>query len=236
MLIPGRNPTFEALHSSFRVKRVLLQEDINEDAKIASIIDAAQKHNVKIEYRERRELERLSKGEPHQGVIAELDMVLPNIDDTDLMEDNGLYIYIRDAQYEHNLGAILRTAEVAGAKGVIIPPKLDITPVTARVSMGAVFHLPVFQGSLFPTIKYFQENDYRVYGIERGNDTPYFQVQTVENCLLIIGGEDYELSKEVLDKCDDVLSIPQFGKVNSLNMSVAAGLVIYEYVRQHKAG
>lgn len=236
MLIPGRNPTLEALHSAFRVKRLLLQEDINEDAKIASIVDAAQKHNVKIEYRERRELERLSKGEPHQGVIAELDMVLPNIDDTDLMEENGLYIYIRDAQYEHNLGAILRTAEVAGAKGVIIPPKLDITPVTARVSMGAVFHLPVFQGSLFPTIKYFQENDYQIYGIERGNDTPYFQVKTAENCLLIIGGEDYELSKEVLDKCDDVLSIPQFGKVNSLNMSVAAGLVIYEYVRQHKAG
>jgi 23S rRNA (guanosine2251-2'-O)-methyltransferase len=102
--------------------------------------------------------------------------------------------------------------------------------------MGAFFHIPVYQGSLFPTIKLFHQFGMQVVGIERNENGTIYDSKLMNDCLLIIGGEDKPLSDEVQVKCDQVVGIPQFGKVNSLNMSVAAGIVIFEHVRQKHIG
>lgn len=232
MLIPGRNPTIEALKSQYRTVKILLQQDINQDKKIEEIFHLAKQKGIKIEEISRKKLDKLAQNDPHQGVIIDVSFE-PQKLTTELLEDNpGLYLYVREAQYEHNLGAIIRTAEVAGVKGIILPPKQEITPTVARISMGALFHLPIFQHSLFPAMKLFQKSAYSVWGLERGGKNIY-EIDLPENLLILVGGEDRGISQEVAGKCDGLLTIPQFGKVNSLNMSVAAGVAIYEYVRQN---
>lgn len=231
MYIPGRNPVIELLKSKFEVEKLYLQEEINVDAKIAEINDLASRRKITIEYLGRKQLSKISGSEDHQGVVALAKFELRPVT-KEILEKGGGFIYIREAHYEQNAAAIIRTAEVAGLAGVILPPELTITPTIARISMGAVFHIPIFQHSLFPTIKQFSEFAYAVYGIERGGEN-LFDADLLEDCLMIIGGEDHALSTEILNKCDKTLSIPQHGKVNSLNMSVAAGLVIYNYARKH---
>jgi len=232
MYVPGRNPVTELLRSKYPVKQLFLQEEINVDHKIAEITALARQRNVKPEFISRKQLSKISDSDDHQGVLALTDFDFGPVPESAL-EKGGGYIYIREAQYEQNAGAIIRTAEVAGLAGVILPPDLRISPTIVRISMGAIFHIPIYQHSLFPTIKQFNEFAFAVYGIERGGDN-IFQAELNEDCLMIIGGEDHALSEEILTRCDKTLSIPQYGKVNSLNMSVAAGLVIYNYSRQHK--
>lgn len=232
MYVPGRNPVIELLRSSFPIKQLFLQEEINVDQKIAEITDLARVRGAKIDFIGRKQISKIAGSEDHQGVLALTEMNFGPVSNSAL-EKGGGYIYIREAQYEQNAAAIIRTAEVAGLAGVILPPDLHISPTIIRISMGAVFHIPVYQHSLFPTIKQFNEFAFAVYGIERGGEN-IFQANLNEDCLMIIGGEDHALSEEILNRCDSTLSIPQYGKVNSLNMSVAAGLVIYNYARQHR--
>ncbi len=234
MIIIGRNPVTECLLSEYvdTAKVLYIQTDINIDPKIDKIISLAEQARIRIEQIGKKQLDKFSSREPHQGVALDIDYRVPNIDRNTLVENPGLYFYVREAQYEHNLGAIARTAEVAQIAGLIIPPKQDITPVTARVSMGAVFHLPIYQGSLFPTMKQASQSGYLILGVERGGNN-LFETEIPENTLLIVGGEDKELSEPVIEKCDGLVSIPQHGKINSLNMSVASAIAIYEYRRQH---
>lgn len=234
MLVIGRNPVIECLRSSYvdSTQKLLIQAGISMDEKINEIVSLAAQYNIPIEETPRKRLDKLGGREPHQGVGLEVDYTIKNIHKNDFINNPGLYFYVREALYEHNLGAISRSAEVAAIAGLIIPPKQEITPVTARVSMGAVFHLPIFQGSLFPTIKLASKSGYEVMGVERGGNN-LFETEFSENTLLIVGGEDKELSEPIIDKCDGLVSIPQHGKINSLNMSVASAIAIFEYRRQH---
>jgi 23S rRNA (guanosine2251-2'-O)-methyltransferase len=117
--------------------------------------------------------------------------------------------------------------------GVIIPPKMSITPVVVRISMGAIFHIPFYSYSLFPAIKEFKNEGFLIAGIEINGEKTIYDTNLSDNVLLIVGGEDKSISPEVAQKCDVVMNIPQYGHVNSLNMSVAAGLAIFEYARQN---
>lgn len=232
MFVPGRNPTIEALRAKTQIKHILLQEEIAVDPKIAEIIELGKQQGVDMRYVPRKQLDRLAGNEPHQGVIAEVDFIIQKLTSEVLRQKPGLYIYIREAQYEHNVGAIIRTAEAAGVKGFILPPKQEVTDVVARISTGAIFHVPVFQASLFPALRLFKDEAYTSYALEINGKTGLYETAFNDNALIVVGGEDKSISSEVADHCDELLNIPQFGKVNSLNMSVAAALVIYEYVRQ----
>lgn len=226
MIVPGRNPVIELLRSKFPISNLQLQEEINADAKIQEIYHLASQRGITPQFVNRKVLTKLAGSEDHQGVIAETNFYLGPVTSKEL-EKGGSYIYIREAQYEQNAAAIIRTAEVAGMAGVILPPDLRLSPTMVRISMGAVFHIPLYQHSLFPTIKQFNEFGMPVYGIERGGEN-IFTADLDKDSLLIIGGEDHALSTEVLERCDKTLSIPQAGKINSLNMSVAAAVVIYQ--------
>jgi 23S rRNA (guanosine2251-2'-O)-methyltransferase len=234
MYIPGRNPAIEALRSPIQVNKIYLQEGINQDEKISQIIGLAQQKGISIIDSSRKQLSKMSGDDPHQGVILDVELIANKLTKDVVNFNQGLYIYIREAQYEHNVGAIIRTAEVAGAAGVILNPRQELTPTIARISMGGVFHVPLYSSSLFPTMKLMKKQAYLVYALERGGQNTIYDVELSGNILLVVGGEDRSISPEVAAKCDDVLTIPQFGKVNSLNMSVAAAISIYEYVRNER--
>jgi 23S rRNA (guanosine2251-2'-O)-methyltransferase len=233
MHIPGRNPTIEALRSAHKVQTIYMEQDMNQDAKITEILNLAKSKNTLIKEVSRKELDKLAEGENHQGVVAEARNVEAlKFSEQVLIDKPGFYIYIREALYEHNVGAIIRTAEAAGIAGVILAPKQELTATIGRMSMGAVFHIPIYSGSLFPTIKMFREAGMTISGIETNGGVNLFESHLDGDGLLIVGGEDRALSTEVAEKCDQLIYIPQFGKINSLNMSVAAAIAMYEHVRQ----
>ncbi len=231
MIIYGRNTVIEALNSSHNCEELFLQADIHEDTKINTLKSLAAKHNIPTRNISLKELKKLANSDETQGVAvkvtfheAALKDVLPN--------SSKAFIYISDATYEHNVGAIIRTAECAGFAGVIIPSDIKITATIAKISTGAIFNIPIIRSPVFNTIKAFKENGYFVFGIERGGDN-IFETSTPINSLFIIGSEDKGLSAPIIEKCDGLLEIPQFGKVNSLNMSVASAIVIYNYLREN---
>lgn len=232
MIFYGRNVAQEALRSSlFRSSQLILQKDINQDSKISELIQSAKQSSTPIKYIDRSEISKLTHSDEHQGVAVDVEYSLRKLSKLAVQDKTNAYIYISTATYEHNIGAITRTAEVAGFQGVIIPKNVSITPTIARTSAGAIFHIPIYSESIFNAIKKFEQESFYIFGIERGGQH-YFDVDLTENSLFIIGGEDKSLSESVSKKCDNILTIPQEGSVNSLNMSVATAIVMFDRVRQ----
>ncbi|MBD3362443.1 23S rRNA (guanosine(2251)-2'-O)-methyltransferase RlmB [Candidatus Dojkabacteria bacterium] len=238
MRVEGRNPVIELLKSGKPVKKLYLQNRIKQDTKINTIIKRAKKSNIRIIRKSKKKLDQISSTGSHQGIIAMTDKV-DNISFDEFLEnysgqDNNLkLIYIREAYHEHNIGAIIRTAESAGFNAVILPPKINMTPQIIRASMGASEHIHIFNESLFPFLKKCKEELIKIVGIEQTeNSILYTKSKLTGNILLIIGGEDRPLSNSITNKCDIIVKLPQHGKVNSLNMSVAAAIIMYEVLRQ----
>lgn len=237
MQIEGRNPVIEALKAKSDLKYIVLDEGLAPDPKINKIRKLAAKQDVTIRLKPRKYLKKISQTGTHQGVIAiKYDNKAPSFKalvEAVPLDQSPFFIYIREALYEHNIGAIVRTAEAAGAHGVIIPPKAKVTPQVVRISMGGTEHIPVINAGLFPTIKQAREKlGLRVVGIEVIGENHYFEEDLTGPTLFIIGGEDRPLSEEITSKCDAIVKIPLNGYLNSLNMSVAAGIVLYDKVRQ----
>ncbi len=231
MLAYGRNTVLEALRSKFNVDTLFLEEGIDDSEKISLIKNLAKKDKVAVKFISRKELAKMTENREHQGVACYVDYEYTQMSD-ELFYEEKPYVFIYDSTFEQNVGAIIRSVECSGFGGVIVPKEVKITPTVAKISTGAVFHTNVIQGSIFQTIKYFKDRGYFIYGIERGGDVYSHKVLN-KNGLYIIGGEDKSLSQEVIEKCDEILTIPQFGLVNSLNMSVAASIIMFEVVRQN---
>jgi len=233
MIFFGRNSILESIKSAkYKVTQIYLQEQINVDGKIQEILQKAQESDINVSYTNNKQITKLTNSTDHQGVAANIEFKGNKLSTIiENSNNSNCYMYISDATYEHNVGAIIRTAEIAGINGVIIPNDLKITGVTGKTSAGALFHIDIYQDSIFNVIKYFSKKDYTIFGIERGG-TVYFEEDLSQNCLLIIGSEDKGLSKSIIEKCNKLLEIPQRGNVNSLNMSVAASVVLFERLRQ----
>ncbi len=236
MQTEGRNPVFELLKSDQNIQKLYLQAHINQDTKINAILKRARKLGIKIKRTTKKKLDYLSKTANHQGVIAiykkekhtSIDDLLNKQTDKPIRA-----IYIREADHIHNIGAIIRSAECAGFDAVILPPKISVSSQIIRISMGAIHHITVTNGSLFSTIKKFREKNFSIIGIERSDSaSPYYEIDLSGNILLIIGGENKGLSSKVLENCDHTSIIPQRGNVNSLNMSIAASITMFEAIRQ----
>lgn len=239
MQIEGRNTVLELLRSGKEVKRIFLQEFINQDTKINAIVKKARKQKIPIIRKNKKELDRTSQTGAHQGVIA-FSHESNNISLNDLIErklannQDIRIVYIREAFHDHNIGAIIRTAECAGFDAVILPPKIPMTANIIRASTGASEHINIFNEALFPLLKECRKQGIKTIGIERTDSSKiYTETDLTGSVMLIIGGEDKTLSSEVLEKCDEAVIIPMNGKVNSLNMSVATAVVIFEVMRQN---
>jgi 23S rRNA (guanosine2251-2'-O)-methyltransferase len=181
------------------------------------------------------ELERLCGSPEHQGIVAEADPY-PYADPTRLLEaEDALVVALDQVQDPHNLGAVCRAAEVAGAAGVVIPERrsASVTAAACKASAGAVEHLPVARvRNLADWLGEAKARGAWVYGASAEADRRYTDVDWAGRAILVLGSEGSGLRRRVAESCDELLSIPVAGKVGSLNTSVAAAVILFEARRQ----
>ena len=158
MIVYGRNTVSEALKSNYSVKALYLEENIKKDHRIEDILNQAKKHSPKVEYTSNKILQKITLTQEHQGVACEVDFREFKFNDIKWDNDKA-YIYISEATFEQNVGAIIRTAECAGFGGVIIPNNIKITPTIAKISTGALFHIPIIKYPIYQTIKEFKKEE-----------------------------------------------------------------------------
>ena len=235
--IEGRNSVFEALRRGRAIDKILYSEG---DKNIGHILAAAAHAGVVVSKCDRRKLDSLSKSGAHQGVIAFVAAhEYSTVDDIlEYAESTGrppLVVVCDEISDPHNLGAIIRSAEAAGAHGVIIPKRRNagLTAVVAKVSSGALEHIPVARVANIPsTLKELKKKGLWVYGTGLGATSSLFDTDLRGTAAIVIGSEGDGMGRLVTENCDVVMSIPMIGKTQSLNASAAAAVVLFEVVRQ----
>ena len=181
------------------------------------------------------ELERLCGSPEHQGVVAEVDPYPYADPGTLLAAEDALVVVLDEIQDPHNLGAVCRSAEVAGASGVVIPERraAAVTPAVAKASAGAVEHVPVARvRNIADWLKGAKEAGAWSYGATAEAEVVYTDVDWKGRAVLVLGSEGRGLRPRVASSCDQLVSIPQRGKLESLNASVAAAVILFEAARQ----
>lgn len=239
MKTEGRNAVLELLKTDKTIEKILMEK--GAQGTLGKIFAEARKKNIRVQFVDRAALERESESGRHQGVIA-FTTAYEYFDLEDLIapaeQKDSLIVLCDGVEDVHNLGSILRVAECAGADGVVIPAVkgASVTEAVIRISAGAAEHIKVAKVvSLNRAVGQLQEAGYWVYALEAGGESIY-QKDLTGKVALIVGGEDSGVKRLTREKCDGVLSIPLFGKVNSLNASVALGIAVYEVVRARLQG
>ena len=239
--IEGRNAVIEAFRSGKPIDKIFILDGC-QDGPIMTIKREAKKHNVLIKYVTRDRLDQLSETGKHQGVIAygaayeyaEVEDILAKAREKG--EDPFIFI-LDNIEAPHNLGAIIRTANLAGAHGVIIPKNraVGLTATVAKASAGALAYTPVAKvTNLAQTIEELKKEGIWFVCADMGGETMY-KLNLTGPIGLVIGNEGSGVGRLVKDKCDFVASIPMKGDIDSLNASVAAGVLAFEIVRQRNA-
>ena len=236
MKIEGRNSVYELLKTDKEIDKILVQKDLKDDAS-KRLINVIRSHKIKLQPVDKYVIEKESESKRHQGFIAYVsDYKYFDIEDIleDTADKDGLVIVLNEILDPHNLGSIIRVCECAGADGIIIGKdrSASVSDTVMRISAGALNHIKVAKVTNINTaIDTLKDNGYWVYGAEVGGGNIYKSNLTGKICL-VIGGEDSGVKRLTKEKCDGIISIPMFGKVNSLNASVACGIAVYEVVRQ----
>ncbi len=236
--IIGRNAVLEAYRSKKTIDKLFIL-DGNQDGPIKSILREARKQDTLVKYVSKEKLDSLSGREKHQGVVAimaaydyaEMDELFQKAEEKG---EAPFFFLCDEIEDPHNLGAIIRTANLAGAHGVIIPKRraVGLTGTVAKVSAGALMHTPVVKvTNLSRTIDELKEKGIWFVCGDMGGEVMYDLDLTGPICL-VIGNEGNGVSRLVREKCDFVASIPMNGDIDSLNASVAAGVLGFEIVRQ----
>ncbi len=237
MKTEGRNAVIELLKTDKNIDKLLIEK--NPQGSLKSIFAEARKKNVRVQFVERKVLDKQSEEGRHQGVIAyTTDFVYSSLEDViSSKRENGGFIVLCDGIEDvHNLGSIIRVAECAGADGVIIPStnSASVTEAVIRISAGAANHVKVAKvNSLNRAIDELKKNGYWLHALEADGDDIY-GADLTGNIAIVVGGEDRGVRRLTREKCDFTLSIPLKGKVNSLNASVAFGIAAYEAVRKRQ--
>jgi 23S rRNA (guanosine2251-2'-O)-methyltransferase len=210
------------------------------DAKLQKIIEAARTSGIALRFEPRQALDRLSSGSAHQGVIASITAKAYGDVSDIISQRRGKFAFILvldGIEDPHNLGAIIRTADAAGADGIIIPERraAGVTGTVAKASAGAVEYLPIARvTNISHALEELKSKNIWTVGLDERGSQAYDQLDYKMDCALVLGAEGKGLHEHVRKHCDFVVSIPMLGKVPSLNVSVAAAVVMYEVVRQRK--
>jgi len=240
--VEGRNPVLEALRSGRTIEKILISKGLREGS-IREIIKKAREQKIIVQEVNRSRLDELSFSKAHQGVIA---FVTPytyvTVDEILLrasQRNEDPFIIVLDGITDpHNFGSILRTAECCGAHGVIIPKRrsVGLSPAAIKASAGAAEYVPVAKVTNIPSIL----DELKKQGLWVAGADMRGQIHTKADLrgpiALVIGSEGNGLSRLVREKCDFLISIPMKGKIESLNASVAAGILMYEIMRQKGQG
>jgi 23S rRNA (guanosine2251-2'-O)-methyltransferase len=236
--IYGLIPVLEALKANRRpIEEIILAEG-NRPARLTELLNFARQKKVLISYHKRSYLDNLINGANHQGVIAIARSAASYTDLEDVLANAGknpLFVLLDNVEDPHNLGAIIRTSECAGASAVIIPAhhSVGLTETVVKSSAGATEYLPVVQvTNLVHTIDELKSKNIWVVGLEANTSTNYTNWDFQTPTAIVLGSEGKGIRRLVKEHCDSLISIPLLGKVTSLNVSVAAAIILYEVVRQ----
>ena len=228
MYICGKNVAKEYLNGNNKIKKIFLNNNFNDN----EIIDLIKSKKIKIDYVDKRTLDNKTM-ENHQGIILEVDDFEYSNLNILLKKENPLVVMLDHIQDPHNFGAIIRTCEAAGVDAIIIPKdrSVSVNGTVIRTSVGASKHVPIIRvTNLVNTIKELKKEGFWFFGTDM-NGTNYSKLDYKGKTCLIIGNEGDGMSKLVKENCDFIASIPMVGKINSLNASVATGIIVYEAVR-----
>ncbi len=239
--IYGINSVTEALKARGRAFEWVGMAKERHDIRLQRIIEECRKIGVPVRFLQRTELDRMAGNAAHQGVVAVTSAKQYNDLEDVIASKRGQYsllIVLDGVEDPHNLGAILRTADAAGANGIVIPERraAAVTVTVTKASAGASEHLPIAKvTNIARTVEELKEQNIWTVGLDERGTKTYDALDYNMDCAVVLGGEGKGLHDLVKRKCDFLVSIPMLGKVPSLNVSVAAAVVLYEIVRQRRA-
>src|SRR5271167_575032 len=240
--IYGINAVVEALKARGRTFAWVGVAKERHDLRLKHVVDECRRQGVAVRIVPREELDQMAGNNAHQGVVAVTSAKQYNDLEDVVAAKRGQYsliVVLDGVEDPHNLGAILRTADAAGADGVVIPERRSaaVTAAVAKVSAGASEHLPIAKvTNISRALEDLKEKDLWVVGLDERGEQTYDAVDYKMHCAIVLGAEGKGLHDLVRRHCDFLVSIPMLGKVPSLNVSVAAGIVLYEVVRQRRLG
>ena len=244
MFIIGRNPVTEALkYNSGSIKKIILLEDLS-DNKIKEIMRIAEKKHIKVELKNKKDFEKIidrkDKSEGvSQGVIAETEEYsyasLGGVLNKISAKDSSLLLILDEIQDPHNLGAVIRTSAATGIDGIIITEKnsAKVNHTVIKSSAGSANKIDIVQSkSIYKTIEQLKNSGFKVLGTTLKAGKSMYEINFKEKIAVVLGNEGEGIRKNIVKLCDEMFKIPIVGKVESLNVSVAAGVVLYEALRQ----
>lgn len=230
MLVYGRNVAKDLLKKNKNIRKVIIQ-DTFDDKEIKGLLENG---NFNIEKKTKREIDNLCSG-VHQGIILDIpDYQYSRLED---LLDNEIIVILDHLEDPHNLGAIIRTCEAAGIKSIIIPKnrQVGINATVMKTSVGTLENVSVAEVSnIANTIDRLKKEGYWIVGTALENSIDYREINYDGKIALVIGSEGFGISALTAKKCDFLAKIPMYGETNSLNASVAAGIMIYEIIRNRK--
>ncbi|MGH2426874.1 MAG: 23S rRNA (guanosine(2251)-2'-O)-methyltransferase RlmB [bacterium] len=241
-LIYGRQPVLEALLASRPLRKILVSRSSRPSGAVRAILDHARQQDIAVQFVDQRRLDELVSGN-HQGVVAmasakPLGSIEQILDAARTSGKPPLVLVLDGVEDPANLGAILRTADGAGVHGVIIPKHraVGLTGVVARTSAGAIEHVPVAQvTNLVSALEELKAAGLWVVGADPKAPQNLYEIDLTPPLVLVIGGEGKGLRRLVREHCDLLIRLPMHGSMSSLNVAVAAGVLLFEIVRQREA-
>ena len=239
--LEGRNVVLEALQRKVRpVHRIAMDERTKPHPKVEAICSLARERGVSIDRVSRELLDSVSLTGVHNGVIAEAEhlpgwTVNARLNYCFEQGVDPFFIVVDEVNYEHNLGAILRSAMGAGVHAVVIPTRRGkgVTPVVQRVAMGGAEEVPVIREGIPATLKVLKRAGIRIVAADM-DGRPFYDVPMQGSLAIVLGGEDKGVTHTIRDRCDDIVSVPLSHGLDSLNVSVTAGILMFEKVRQSR--
>jgi 23S rRNA (guanosine2251-2'-O)-methyltransferase len=242
--LTGIHAVREALEAGRAFDRIIIAKG-RQDTRVEQIVQLARVRNIFLRFEDRAQLDRLADSKDHQGIVAlvaaraagTLDEILAAANAGTGRGEKGLIVLLDGVEDPHNLGAVIRTALAAGAHGVVIPDRraAGLTDTVARASAGALSHLPVAKvTNLARTMQELKETGYWLVGLDEQAEKTYTELDYTSPLGIVLGGEGKGLHDLTRKRCDFVVSLPTVGPVKSLNVSVAAGIVLFEVLRQRR--
>ena len=229
----GIHPVREALRARRPLDKILVAKG-SSGPRIQEIIDLSREQSIPLRFEPREMLDRATKGLPHQGVIA-FGAAHGYAELADVIAGANLLVVLDGVEDPHNLGAIIRTAHAAGANAVIVPERRSapLTETVDRAAAGALEYLPVVRvTNVNQTLERLKQENFWIYGLDERGTELHNRVEYATPTAFVLGGEGKGLHQAVQKNCDVLVRIPMAGAVSSLNVSVAAGVVLFEWRRR----
>jgi 23S rRNA (guanosine2251-2'-O)-methyltransferase len=232
-VLVGVHPVREALKAGRTIDRVLIAKGAG-GARVQEIVDLCRDRRIPVRFEQRQALDRAAAGETHQGVIA-FGAASRYSELSDVPDSAKLLVLLDGVEDPHNLGAIVRTANAAGASAVIVPERraAGLTETVAKSAAGALEYVPIVRvGNVSRAMEDLKKRGFWIYGLDERGEQDYDKVDFNTPTVLVLGGEGKGLHQLVRDNCDALVRIPMAGTIPSLNVSVAAGVVLFEWKRR----